>query len=103
MSPRYARVAARLVAREWTPVGGPTLRRRAQAVELIAHALVAKNRRHARRVRIIGSLALAAAAVLGFVSVRRLSHRSAAALSVGCSGGAIGYLKNDAEAQLSQP
>jgi hypothetical protein len=103
MFPRYARLAARLVAREWAPACRPTLGSRARAIELIRHALTAKNRRHARRVRIVGGLAVAAAAVLGFVSVRQLSHRLGVAITVGGCAGATGYLNNDAEAQLLRP
>jgi hypothetical protein len=102
-SPRYARVAARLVAREWAPAGGPTLGSRALAVELIRRALTAKNRRHAWRVRVVGGLALVAAAVLGFVCVRRLSHRPATAITVGGSVSATRDSKNDAEPQPLQP
>jgi hypothetical protein len=74
ISPRYARLAARLVAREWTPAVEPSGASRARAVESIAGALRAKTQRRTQRVRLAGLAVVAAAGLLGYVSVRQLAR-----------------------------
>jgi hypothetical protein len=84
-SPRYARIAARLLAEE--PLPGVELNdsKRAQAIDVIAQALVAKTRRRARRVWLSGFASVAAAGLLGYAGIRQFAAsgpaRSAEAVS----------------------
>jgi hypothetical protein len=72
-SPRYARIAARLLAEE--PLLSVELSdsKRAQAIDVIAQALVAKTRRRARRVWISGVASVAAAGLLGYAGIRQFA------------------------------
>jgi hypothetical protein len=72
-SPRYARIVARLLAEE--PLTSVELSdsKRAQAIDVIAQALVAKTRRRARRVWISGLASVAAAALLGYAGVQQFA------------------------------
>ncbi|HEX3854199.1 MAG TPA: FecR domain-containing protein [Polyangiaceae bacterium] len=72
-SPRYARIAARLLAEE--PLLSVELSdsKRAQAIDVIAQALAAKTRRRARRVWISGIASVAAAGLLGYAGIRQFA------------------------------
>jgi ferric-dicitrate binding protein FerR (iron transport regulator) len=72
-SPRYARIVARLLAEE--PLTSVELSdaKRAQAIDVIAQALVAKTRRRARRVWISGLASVAAAGLLGYAGVEQFA------------------------------
>jgi hypothetical protein len=63
-SPRYARIAARLLAQEQAPEVRVTDEQRAAAIDAIAAGLGAKTRRRARRTWALGLAAAAAAAAL---------------------------------------
>ena len=70
-SPRYARIAARLLSEE--PLTSVELSdsKRAQAIDVIEQALAAKTRRRARRVWISGAASVAAAGLLGYAGIQQ--------------------------------
>jgi hypothetical protein len=72
-SPRYARIAARLLAEE--PLTSVELSdsKRAQAIFVIEQALAAKTRRRARRVWISGVASVAAAGLLGYAGIQQFA------------------------------
>ena len=72
-SPRYARIAARLLAAEPHSNTEPAEAKRAQAIELISRALAKKTRRRARRVWASSVAAVAAAGLFGYLGVHQLS------------------------------
>lgn len=72
-SPRYARIVARLLAEEPLTSVEPSDLKRAQAIDVIAQALIAKTRRRARRVWISGFASVAAAGLLGYAGIRQFS------------------------------
>jgi ferric-dicitrate binding protein FerR (iron transport regulator) len=73
ISPRYARIAARLLADEPLTSVELTEEKRVLAIDAIARALAAKTRRRTHRIWASGFAAVAAAGLLGYVGVQQLS------------------------------
>jgi hypothetical protein len=73
-SPRYARIAARLFARETPAQVEATTEQRAESIDAIERALVAKKRRRTRRVWAWATSSAAAVALVGYGGFRELAR-----------------------------